>query len=266
MGNIKLIVSDVDGTLIDHTEAISEELIETVNACKNRGILFCLATGRTFELADPIIKKLGIDAPCVEANGAVIVQGEKCLLEHGFSLEPVKDILLDAHRLGLTVTVADAFEERAFEETDYVIQHKAFGGRFKRLLPPDSIDWRNDRFQKVMVMDEHNTGKVESIRERLMQHAERYWITTYSNRAVELGPMGCNKATGVRELAALLGIDMKNVMACGDYLNDLEMITSAGYGVAVGNAHDCVKSAAAYTSSGCYAQGVVEAIHALCFQ
>ena len=266
MGDIKLIVSDVDGTLVNSSENIISELIETVKECQDRGILFGLATGRTFELAQPFVSTLNIAGPCVEANGAYIIQQGKCLIEHGFSLEPVKDILLDAHNQGLTVTISDIFEERAFQETDYVRQHKAFGGRFKRLLPPDTIDWANDRFHKVMVMDENLTGKVEVVREALKQFSDQYWVTTYSNRAVELGPKGCNKATGVKELAGMLGIDIKNVMACGDYLNDLEMISSVGYGVAVGNAHESVKQAAAYVAKGTYASGVVEAIHELCFK
>lgn len=265
MAEIKLIVSDVDGTLIDRTEVISEELKKTVARCQENGIIFALATGRTFELALPIIKALNIEGPCVEANGAYIIQKGECIKEHGFSIEPIKDILLMAHEMELTVTLSDTFSERAMRVTDYVREHKALGNRFEELLPPENISWQHARFQKVMVMDEHRTGKIERIREALAPFADRYWITTYSDKAVELGPKGCNKATGVRELVELLGLKMENVMACGDYRNDFEMVCEAGCGVAVGNAMPELKAAADYVAQGTYAAGVVEAIEAICF-
>lgn len=248
MAEIKLIVSDVDGTLIDRTEVISEELKQTVARCQEQGIVFSLATGRTFELALPIIKALNIEGPCVEANGAYIIQKGECIKEHGFSIAPIKDILLKAHEMGMTVTLSDTFSERAMMVTDYVREHRALGNRFEELLPPENISWQYARFQKVMVMDEHRTGRIEQIREALATFADQYWITTYSDKAVELGPKGCNKATGVRELVEMMGIQMENVMACGDYRNDFEMISAAGCGVAVGNALPEIKAAADYVA------------------
>lgn len=265
MPDIKMIVSDVDGTLVDRTEKIPQELIDTVRRCQDAGIIFALSTGRTNELAMPFVKALGIQDPCVEANGAYILKGEECLLEHGFSIEPIKSILQYAHDQGLTVTIADTKHERATSVTDYVKEHQAIGNRFKELLPLEKIDWKQDRFQKVMVMDEHRSGKIEKIREQLNQFSDLYWITTYSDKAVELGPKNCNKASGVRELAALMNINMENVMACGDYWNDYEMISQVGCGVAVGNALPELKSVAKYVAEGKYAYGVVEAIKAICF-
>lgn len=265
MPKIKMVVSDVDGTLVDRTEKIPPELIDTVRRCREKGIIFALSTGRTNELAKPFIDALGITDPCVEANGAYILQGENCLLEHGFSILPIRDILCRAHEQGLTVTIADTMTERATCVTDYVKEHQAIGGRFKELLPLDMIDWENDRFQKVMVMDENQTGHIGKIREELEKYSDLYWITTYSDRAVELGPKDCNKASGVRELARLMGVSMENVMACGDFWNDFEMISQVGWGVAVGNALPEVKAAAKYVAQGEYAYGVVEAVNAFCF-
>lgn len=265
MPEIKMIVSDVDGTLVDRTERIPQELVDIVKRCQDAGIIFALATGRTNELAAPFVEALGITGPCVEANGAYILKQGECLIEHGFSLEPVKEIVQLAHEIGLTVTLADTKVERATRVTDYVREHQEMGGRFKELLPIESIDWENDRFQKVMFMDEHEQGKIERIRNMLEPYSDTYWITRYSDRAVELGPKDCNKASGVRELAALMNVDMENVMACGDYWNDYEMVSQVGCGVAVGNAMDELKKVAKYVAESKYAYGVVEAIKKVCF-
>lgn len=265
MPDIQMIVTDVDGTLIDHTEHIPEDLIKTVRRCQNAGIVFALSTGRTNELAAPIIKSLGITDPCVEANGAYILQNDRCLLSHGFSLQPVRHLIERADALGLTVTISDTHVESAVSETDYVRQHQKFGNRFKKLLPLDEIDWEHGQFQKLMIMDEHDTGKLTAIRTEMEQFHNIYWITRYSNRAIELGPKDCSKASGVRELAALMGIPLENVMACGDFWNDFEMISEVGWGVAVGNALPELKAAARYAAKGQYASGVIEAVNALCF-
>lgn len=263
MQKIKLIVSDIDGTLVDASEQLPEVFRDTVRKCREAGILFAFATGRTRELTEPFVKALGIEIPCVEANGAYILQGDTCLVEHGFSLAPVKDILRRAHEEGLTLTISDTRSERATRDTDYVKEHQQFGNRFQEPICLDTIDWENDRFHKVMVMDEHRTGRIETYRNQLQKFSDRYWITTYSDRAVELGPLNCNKATGMRDLAAHLGIPLEQVMACGDFSNDAEMIAQAGVGVAVGNASDQIKSLADYVAGASYALGVVEAIEAI---
>ncbi len=266
MSKIKLIISDIDGTLVDRTEQIPPELIAAVRKCRDAGIVFALATGRTTELAEPFVRALEIDAPCIEANGAYILRGGKCLAEHGFSAAPIREILEQADQLDMTVTLSNTQYERAVRETAYVRYHQSLGNRFQQLLPFSSIDWERDRFQKIMIMDEARSGRIQEIRERLEPFSGRFWITTFSDKAVELGPKGCNKATGMEELATLLDIDLSQVMACGDYRNDFEMITRAGYGVAVDNALPEIKAAADYVASKPYALGVVEAMEVLCFR
>ena len=90
---IKLVVSDIDGTLIDGTEAIAPELIEAAQKCKEHGVVFSFATGRTKELVARLVKTVGITSPYVISNGACIFQEEKCLVSHNFSVEPILSII-----------------------------------------------------------------------------------------------------------------------------------------------------------------------------
>lgn len=262
---IKLVVTDIDGTLIDSSEKIPPQLAATVKKCRENGIRFAVSTGRTKELAEPIIKELGITDPCVIANGACIVQENQYLAAHDFSVLPILRYIGQADRDGLTVTLTDEKGERAIRETDYVRYHQSIGNRFKEPIDLDGTDWYKARFQKVMFMDENKTGKIHNYQKEMENFKELYWVTTYSDAAVELGPKGCNKATGVKELAGLLGVSMDEIMACGDFSNDLEMIRVAGVGVAVNNAIDELKEAADYVAKGSFAYGVMEAIETYCF-
>lgn len=263
--SIKLVITDIDGTLIDHTENIPDELIQTVQKCKEKGIHFALATGRTEELVLPIIEKLHITEPCVIANGASIYQDGTYLMTHGFSAYPILELIKKADQAGLTVTFSDEMGERAIRQTDYVLGHQKIGGRFKSYVDVNAIDWKQKQFQKIMFMDENRTGQIEYFQEELRKYSDYYWITTYSDLAVELGPKECNKATGLDDLTQILGISMNEVMACGDFLNDLEMVNEAGIGVAVGNAAPELKNAADYTAKAEYCYGVIEAVEKFCF-
>lgn len=260
---IKLIVCDIDGTLIDKTETISERLIAAVNNCRSRGIGFTINSGRTRELVKDIVSKLAITEPYITANGACIFKEDRCIVYEGFSAEPIKQIIKEADKSGLTVTLSNAYMERALCETDYVKEHQKLGERFQELLPYHKIDW-SEPLIKIMFMDEHKTGKIARIRERLEAYRNKYWITTYSNIAVEIGPINCNKATGMKKTASFMKVSPDEIMACGDFKNDYEMIEEAGVGVAVGNACYELKMVADYVAQGENYHGVIEAMDKFC--
>ncbi|MNI76727.1 Sugar phosphatase YidA [compost metagenome] len=69
-------------------------------------------------------------------------------------------------------------------------------------------------------------------------------ITNSSPSNLEINPLGINKASGIREVCKLLGLEMSQVVAVGDSLNDLAAIQQSGFGVAMGNAQEVVKQEA----------------------
>ena len=261
---IKLIVCDIDGTLIDKTEVISERLSTVIDECRSHGIGFTIDSGRTREVVKDIVSKLAIKEPYVTANGACIFKEDRCIVYEGFSAEPIKQIIRESDESGLTVTLSNAYLERALRETDYVKEHRRLGNRFQKLMPYHEIDW-SESFIKIMFMDEHRSGKIERIRKLLEAYKNEYWITTYSNTAVEIGPVNCNKATGLKKMASLMNVSTDEIMACGDFNNDYEMILEAGIGVAVGNACHELKAVADYVTQGENYHGVLEAIDKFCY-
>ena len=81
--------------------------------------------------------------------------------------------------------------------------------------------------------------------------------------AVHIKSVDVNKGTALLEVAALIGLDAGDVMAIGDSANDVEMLRTAGMGVAVGNANPALKSIADMVTSGRYGAGVLEALEYL---
>lgn len=266
MNDIRLVVSDVDNTLYSKTDPIPESLLPLLRRCSEQRVLFALATGRTRELAQRFIDMLQLTGPCVLANGALITRGSETLVKHGFQVVPILPILRRACDDGLTVTVSDDRTERPLTFTPYVLEQQRLKNRFLNRIDIDSDELLTGTFIKLMIFDPERSGKILPYQQELRQYADRYWITSFSNQAVELGPQNCNKATGVRELAAILGLRMDQVMAIGDFSNDLEMIGESGIGVAVANASDEIKEAADYVTRLPLAYGVMEALEKFCLK
>lgn len=266
MKSIRLVVSDIDSTLYTKESPIPDEFPVLIKKCQNRGILFGLATGRTQELAARFLQQLHPTAPCILANGAFILDAERVLRTHGFHVGKLRPILERACRDGLTVTVSDTQEEYPLFFTPYILEQQQLKNRFWNRIDLDSETLIQKEFVKLMIFDPDRTGKIKPYQAELQQYHDHYWVTSFSDRAVELGPKNCNKATGLKELAKILGIGMNQVMAIGDFSNDLEMIQAAGIGVAVANASDDVKAAADYVTQEPLAIGVMEALHKFCLK
>ena len=94
-----------------------------------------------------------------------------------------------------------------------------------------------------------------------LQERGEFELSNSTPTNIEVNPAGINKARGLTLVCERLGIEMKNVMAVGDSLNDLAMIAEAGLGIAMGNAQEVVKKAAAWVTSTNNEDGVALAIH-----
>ena len=79
--------------------------------------------------------------------------------------------------------------------------------------------------------------------------------------SLEIGPRGISKAVGVEKLVEYLGLQMDQVIAFGDYDNDVDLIAKAGLGIAVGNATDKLKASADLVIGACSEDGPAKFLH-----
>ena len=103
----------------------------------------------------------------------------------------------------------------------------------------------------------------DEIRESVLKELQDKGLFEISNSSlknIEVNALGINKAVGLQKVCDLLGISMDNVMAVGDSLNDIAMITEAGLGIAMGNAQETVKEAADDVTGTNQDSGVAQAI------
>ncbi|MBB3108437.1 hypothetical protein FHS18_000465 [Paenibacillus phyllosphaerae] len=227
MNTIKLVALDMDGTLLNDVQEISAENAKWIRKALDAGIKVCFATGRGFRSALPYAEQLKLDTPMITVNGGEIWSKPHVL--HRRSLMPVSSIKR-MHEL------AQRFPEVWY----WAYTVDGIYNKEKWITPAD--DYEAHHWLKFGYYTEDDAARM-SIYEEVASWGGME-ITNSSPWNWEMNPEGVSKASALRELCQVLGIEMSQVAAMGDSLNDIAMIQEAGLGVAVGNAQLAVKEAA----------------------
>ncbi len=244
-----MIVSDVDGTLLDSQHRLPEENKKAIALYKKAGGLFTLATGRIEKSAVSIQQELGIDLPLILYNGAKIVDMAKniTVYEKFLTGEQASSALDALSFFPVPVIFYSGGEGYTTEYTDSIKKHAEMEGIMP--LPAGSRNKTDlSRVNKILLAgndDENDDALFEGfLREYRKRCQVLPFIVRSNKKYLEILPEGVNKGSALEVLALYLGIDIKEIISFGDNLNDLEMIQKAGLGVAMGNAHENLKKAA----------------------
>ncbi len=244
---IRLIASDVDGTLLNSRGIITQENINAIHAAQEKGIVFAIASGRFPENVYVRMKQYGIRCPIIAVNGCHITD-ENLNTIHTSAMHPdaarqVMDTLFEAN--------ADffMFNHHSICTSDEHLPHHSEITRPEEML---ALGFRYYHGKKEMLscveMPVEKYYVCEGTRgDALWQKLEQIpgiALTQSGDNNIEVIPAGVDKASGVLALAQHLGIPLSQVMTLGDHENDIPMLSAAGYGVAMGNASPGARAAA----------------------
>ena len=259
----RLIVLDVDGTLVDHERRISPATLRALAEAKAAGIRATLATGRMYASALPYAGRIGADAPLILCNGARIqdpASGEYLFSAHLPKHHAIRGLRL-ARELGLHVNLYLG-EEVYIERVSQTSRASARKDGVEQVVVGDLtrfLDGQPADAVKILLIGPD---------ERLEDFARDYCsggedlpsVVRSEPTYLEIMPRGVSKGAALIRLCDLLGIPTSTSAAFGDGMNDLEMIQVAGLGVAMGNAHDDLKRAARILAPSNNADGVAEVL------
>lgn len=258
--DIRLVVTDLDGTLLSPDRTISDHAVEVIARLREKGILFTFITGRPWCAAERFAKRVGIDIPVITCNGAVINQGYDILWRNPMPLLPLRELLKAAADDGLTVLFSQEGTEAAMSETDWVKQ------RNYPVHYPEDGEWEQLTADKVNLISGEKKEAFRKLSAGFHAFGDQYKFVCYGDTGCEIAGSGVTKASALERYAAHRGIGMDQVMAIGDNENDLEMLRLAAVGAAVHNATDAAKEAADYICGADNTDGVVEAIEKFCLE
>ena len=264
---IKMIALDLDNTLLLKDLTIPQETIDVLHEASERGAHVVISSGRMRAAAKRYADVIGTTDSIVCCNGAEIYSGDgKLIHDAGIPVETVKELVLLCEKKGIYVQLYwgdDIVIERWNEKTEgYPDAHNqkvievgswsdAVNGKLDGIIMQSS--------PKALLIAEPDTVEdvIADISEAM---GGRLNFIRSSQSYVEVLAPGVSKGEGLKILAEKLGIDSSEVMACGDNMNDMAMVTWAGTGVAVANAVPALKEAADYVASQERSYGVAEAV------
>ena len=259
---IKLIAIDLDGTLLNSKGEISNENIQAIKMAKEKGIEIVLASGRTPYAVENIAKEIGADNYMICGNGAFIydIQNQKnvydCFLEKEKVLKIIK--LCEENSVYYNICTQNYIIAKSLNYNTMYYHNsnldKPLDKRTQINLVQDIYKYieKNKKIDvlKIEICDENKVifdGILRKIREITdidileiehkskkelkldMQNVQlEYYYTEILNK-------NTNKWTAIEYLLNIFNIDKSQVMAIGDNVNDIEMVTNAGIGVAMGN-------------------------------
>ena len=212
----KVVVSDLDGTLLNGQHQISSRTRDTLHRLVDQGVKFVVATGRHHVDVRSIRDALGLDIYLITSNGA---------MERDPSIH---------------INVYYGDEWLVEEELPWLLQFHHDSGFSYRLA--DLANHPKDRVNKVFYIGDHD--KLLKIEAHLnQQYGDRINVTFSLPDCLEVMHAGVHKGNAVRAVLEQHGLEMSQAVAFGDGMNDFEMLSMVGRGVVMGNAHDRLKQA-----------------------
>lgn len=249
---VKLIVSDIDGTLVGKSGKVSERTLRVFRECEKRNIPVILASGRTFYGARALAVEAGLNAPIISANGG------RCDLDITGENAPAYEDVLDpktSMKIYARLKKAGCFMTSYVGKNIYVLNEtNGYGSTcawkseairgLKHVIMDDEARFLKEGTVKPYKYEAYSDDKM--LMDELRSEFEGLGLSVSSAFPfnLEIMPAGGGKGKAIRALAEKMGVSMDQVMAIGDGSNDLGMLEVSGVSVAMGNAVEVLKKAA----------------------
>ncbi|WP_210146221.1 Cof-type HAD-IIB family hydrolase [Staphylococcus sp. GDY8P29P] len=279
---INLIATDMDGTLLNAAHEISEDNIQAIKYAQSQGITVVIATGRAFYEANAPINQTDLKVPYICLNGAEVRdESFNIMSTSNLNRELINRITEELNKenifyqvytnlgiytenplrdLEIYIDIAQrAGQEADVEKIKSGIQKRIDNGTLKVVENYDKIqDTPGEIVMKILAFDS-DLEKIDRVSETLAK-SESLAVSSSSRGNIEITHSDAQKGIALNTIAERLNIDMKNVMAIGDNMNDVSMLERVGYSVAMENAAPEVKAIAKYETDSNEQSGVGKAI------
>lgn len=276
---IKLIASDMDGTLLNHNHKIPKENVKLINFAKNQGIEFVVATGRAYYEALPALNEENINCDVISFNGGIVYDKNGNII----SITPMlpKDLYY-------TIEILKSFDisyQLYTKNTIYTTSIETDINAYIDLIrsngyEPDVEHLRAEAQQKLdvgyitevenielylnekenppikIIAISNDISKLENAAKLLSENTS-ISVTSSGANNIEIMHKNATKGKALKEIAKIYGINLENAVAIGDNLNDQAMLDIVGYSVAMKNGNIKLKEQAKYVTEKTNSEGGV---------
>lgn len=240
------LVSDMDGTLLTETKTISQKNLDAIRYFRQNGGNFTIASGRVYQSVSSYYNELCPDLPVISHNGGIITDPKNhtplyCKFLEGNYRRIAKEIHARFPWLGIEGFTPSRI--LFFSDNPYVRKHISD----ERIFPDNRIEWHSldedtEEWCKILFACEKN--QADELEQLLPPLYPEYSFVRSDIHYFEMLPHGVNKGTALLELLKICNLSPDKCYALGDNMNDKELLSFSGVGVAVKNASDALKAEA----------------------
>ena len=263
---IRLVISDVDGTILNDQHQVDYQLKTQLPLLQEKGIPFVLASARSPLGMEPIAQQLGlIDNPLACYNGALVIKGNSqnydVLMEHGLDKKEVQ-YLLELVQEKFPAVAINLYSGKDWfaEQIDKWVQEEAdITGEIPTIQDLAFVLQKQVSVHKLLLIGEPaDIQKLQDYLQNIAFPQTAFYLS--KENYLEVTAKQVSKENALQEIAHFYQIPLQQVMAIGDNFNDLPMLKLAGLGVAMGNAPKAVKEQVAAVTHTNNNHGVAQAI------
>lgn len=264
MSEIKLIATDIDGTIMKHDFTFNPEIKDCVKKLTQKGVKVVLVTGRMHSATEFIAEELNLDTPIVSYQGGLIkdkngnVLYEK-YLDEGKAKEIIKWAKENDVHLNLYLD-----DKLYVEKDDAIIRRYASERAIEfNVCPFEQLELK--KINKLLIVDfEHPEKVTEWLNELAPKYPEIYFVKSMPFFC-EVSNLEAKKSNAVDFLRNYYGLKKEEIMTIGDQNNDIELLKAGGVKIAMGNATDDLKAVADYVTDTVNNNGFVKAVEKFVF-
>lgn len=258
---IKLVVSDIDGTLLeDGGNQINPELFEVILKLRKKGMQFAAASGRQCASIEAVFEPVKEKIFYLAENGAYVGCYGRTLFTNRIERSLVHDMVRDIRADGMIVMLSGPEMAYMDDPNPDVYKWMTEGYKF-RMKKVDDLLAVDDDFIKISA---YKKAGIESATMRIREkYKDLLKLTISGDMWLDGMAIGVNKGQAVKLLQESLGISPKETIVFGDQFNDMEMLGQAYYSFAIGNARPEVKKAARFEADTNVNDGVLKILKLL---
>ena len=251
--NIKLIVSDMDGTLLNENHVVSEQFFSLFKQLKTKNILFVAASGRTHKSIIQKLNPIKNDIIVVSENGAIAIRKEKLLVSTPILTHNFKNLVHLISQLDNTFPVYCGRHQVYIKKSNEVFRSLLKEYYPEHVCVSDEAEIKEPIYKIALF---HSESSEQFIYPHVKHLENEFKVKVSANHWVDISENLAHKGHAISYIQEKFDILPEETMVFGDYKNDIEMLQRSKYSYAMENAHPEVKAVANYLTLSHKEQGV----------
>ena len=245
LANVKLVVSDLDGTLLNSNHEISSLFFNLYKKLQELNVIFVAASGRPLYSMLEKFETIKDDILIVAENGGLAIQKDQVLLSNALKKENLENL----NKLLSTLPEANIVyctKNRAYTTSKSQKLLQLLSEYYKNYKTIHSVDEIEDPIYKIALF--HETSSEQYLYPHLKHLESDFKVKLSATHWVDISEMEANKGHAIQLIQKQYNISKEETLAFGDYNNDIEMLQNAYFSYAMENAHPSVKETANFVT------------------